>query len=276
MLNQTYLIISKNRFLNDHPYHLVDPSPWPLFVSIASFALTLSIVLYFHSYKYGLFCLVLAFCFIVSIMCFWWRDVVRESTFRGYHTIKVVNGLRIGVILFIMSEVMFFLSFFWAFFHSSLNPSIEIGGVWPPKNMLLLNAFGVPFLNTLLLLTSGATVTFTHYCIQMHNRLGGLLGFISTLMLAVVFTLFQVFEYIEAPFNLSDGIFASTFFLATGFHGFHVIIGTFFLLVGFLRFFKYHFNFRHHLGFESAAWYWHFVDVVWLFLFVCVYFWGSY
>jgi cytochrome c oxidase subunit 3 len=209
------------------------------------------------------------------VMILWWRDVVRESTFRGLHTVKVVDGLRLGVVLFIISEVMFFVSFFWAFLHSSLAPVLEIGGVWPPKGLVVLNPFGVPLLNTLILLTSGATVTYTHYCLIVQKYSEGVIGFISTLFLAIVFTGLQVFEYIEAPFNLSDGVYASTFFLATGFHGIHVIVGTIFLGVAFVRFCSYHFTPRHHLGFEAAAWYWHFVDVVWLFLFLIVYIWGS-
>jgi cytochrome c oxidase subunit 3 len=193
----------------------------------------------------------------------------------GYHTQKVVTGLRLGVVLFIISEVMFFFSFFWAFLHSSLAPSVEIGGVWPPIGLKILNPFGVPLLNTVILLTSGATVTYVHYCIQLHARIGGIIGFVVTIFLAIIFTSLQVIEYIDAPFNLSDGIYASTFFVSTGFHGLHVIVGTVFLLVGFYRFCRYHFTFRHHLGFEAAAWYWHFVDVVWLFLFLLVYIWGS-
>lgn len=269
-------IYDKSKKFNMHPFHLVDPSPWPFFISMALLVLTFGAVMYFHQYKFGLFILFFGLVFVLAVMGFWWRDVVREATFRGLHTIKVTRGLRIGMALFILSEVMFFFSFFWAFFHSSLAPSIEIGGVWPPYGLAILNPFGVPLLNTLILLTSGATVTFTHYTIITQDRIGGIYGFIATIALALIFTSFQIFEYIEAPFNLSDGIYASTFFVATGFHGLHVIVGTIFLIVCFIRFVKFHFTPRHHLGFEAAAWYWHFVDVVWLFLFLFVYIWGSY
>ena len=261
---------------NMHPYHLVDPSPWPVLVAIALFVLTTGTVLYFHAYKFGLVFLLFGLVFLLLVMGFWWRDVVREATFCGHHTIKVAKGLRLGVVLFIISEIMFFFSFFWAFLHSSLAPAIEIGGVWPPKGLEILNPLGIPLLNTLILLTSGATVTYTHYCIQTQARKEGLIFFAITIFFAILFTGLQVYEYIEAPFNLADGVYASTFFLATGFHGLHVIIGSTFLIVCSFRFFLYHFTPKHHVGFEAAAWYWHFVDVVWLFLFLLVYIWGSY
>jgi len=273
--NKDNFIYNGKKKFNTHPFHLVDPSPWPFFISMALFVLTLGIVLFFHTFKYGFLILIFGLVFLISTMIIWWRDVIREATFRGQHTLKVSEGIRLGVVLFIVSEVMFFVSFFWAFFHSSLAPSIEIGGVWPPKGLATLNPMGLPLLNTLILLTSGATVTFAHYCIQTQNRSGGCVAFISTITLAIIFTLFQAYEYVEAPFNLSDGIYASTFFLATGFHGLHVIIGTLFLCVCFYRFINSHFTPRHHLGFEAAAWYWHFVDVVWLILFLFVYVWGT-
>lgn len=273
--SSTPFLYDQTKKFNMHPFHLVDPSPWPFFIAVALLVLTLGAVMYFHGYRLGLLMLTFGFSFVVLVMGFWWRDVIREATFRGLHTLKVTQGLRIGVALFILSEIMFFFSFFWAFFHASLAPSIEIGGVWPPYGLTILNPLGVPLLNTLILLTSGATVTFTHYAIITQNRVFGIYGFVATILLALVFTAFQAFEYIEAPFNLSDGVYASTFFVSTGFHGLHVIVGTLFLIVGFIRFLKYHFTPRHHLGFEAAAWYWHFVDVVWLFLFLFVYIWGS-
>jgi cytochrome c oxidase subunit 3 len=269
-------IYDKTKKFNMHPFHLVDPSPWPFFISIALLVLTTGAVLFFHSFKFGLPILLFGLIFVLSVMGFWWRDVVREATFRGLHTVKVIRGLKLGVALFIVSEVMFFFSFFWAFFHSSLAPSMEIGGVWPPKGLQILNPFGIPLLNTLILLTSGATVTYTHYCLQIQNREGGFVGFTLTILLAFIFTALQAYEYVEAPFNLSDGIYGSTFYVATGFHGLHVIVGTLFLIVCLVRFAYYHFTPRHHLGFEAAAWYWHFVDVVWLFLFLLIYIWGSY
>lgn len=220
--------------------------------------------------------LFLGIAMVICCMSIWWRDVVREATFNGYHTKTVQLGLRYGMILFIVSEVMFFLAFFWAFFHSSLSPAIEIGSVWPPKSINPFNPWGVPLLNTFILLLSGATVTWAHHEIIVGARKEpAKLGLLLTLFLAVTFTALQVYEYIEASFSISDGIYGSTFFMATGFHGFHVIVGTAFLTVVTLRLIKNHFTKKHHFGFEAAAWYWHFVDVVWLFLFVTVYWWGN-
>jgi len=258
-----------------HPFHLVDPSPWPMLLSFALFSLTISAVAFFHSYRFAFFATILSFLFLLVILSLWWRDVIREATFRGYHTLKVTFGIKVGVVLFIVSEIMFFFSFFWAFFHSSLAPAIEIGGIWPPLHLRILNPYGVPLVNTAILLTSGATITFTHYSLQRSERVQTVYGFVVTLILALLFTAFQIAEYIEAPFNISDGIYGSTFFLTTGFHGLHVIIGTIFILVAFFRFVRFQFSTVHHVGFEAATWYWHFVDVVWLFLFLFVYLWGS-
>lgn len=258
-----------------HPFHLVDPSPWPFFISASVLTLTGGSAMYMHGYNSGGMVALLGFFLLLYTMYVWWRDVVREGTYEGRHTKAVQQGLRYGMILFIISEVMFFFAFFWAFFSVSLAPTIEIGCAWPPKGLETIDAFGIPFLNTLLLLTSGATLTWSHHALQQGNRKDTTLGLIYTIVLAVIFTGFQVFEYIHATFSISSGIYGSTFYLATGFHGFHVFIGTCFLTVCLYRHIKYHFTTEHHLGFEFAAWYWHFVDVVWLFLFVAVYWWGN-
>jgi cytochrome c oxidase subunit 3 len=189
------------------------------------------------------------------------------------HTKAVQRGLKMGVVLFIVSEVMFFFAFFWAYFHSSLAPAIEIGSIWPPVGITVFSPWGVPLLNTLILLLSGVTITYAHHALTLGNRFYLVDGLAFTILLAVIFTFLQAFEYRTAPFNISDGIYGSTFFMATGFHGFHVIIGTTFIVVCLMR--VHHFTKQHHVGFEAAAWYWHFVDVVWLFLFVSIYFWGS-
>jgi cytochrome c oxidase subunit 3 len=184
-------------------------------------------------------------------------------------------GLRYGMALFIASEVMFFAAFFWAYFDASLFPKEAIGGVWPPQNIRPFNPFELPLLNTLILLTSGVTVTWAHHALREGDRNGTLIGLGLTVLLGASFTSVQAYEYSHAAFGFKDGIYPSTFFMATGFHGFHVIIGTIFLTVCFFRALKGHFKPDHHFGFEAAAWYWHFVDVVWLFLFVCIYWWGS-
>lgn len=261
--------------IQKHPFHLVDPSPWPIFASLSAFVSTVGGVMYMHGYSGGNSMLSLGFLMIIYSMFVWWRDVVREATFEGHHTSFVQLGLRYGMILFIVSEVMFFVAFFWAFFHSSLAPTVEIGAVWPPKGIEVLNPWEIPFLNTVILLSSGAAVTWAHHAIIIGDRKQAMYGLITTVLLAILFTSFQVMEYYEAPFTISDSVYGSTFFLATGFHGFHVFVGTVFLSLCFFRLMNFHFTKNHHFGFEAAAWYWHFVDVVWLFLFVSIYWWGG-
>jgi heme/copper-type cytochrome/quinol oxidase subunit 3 len=179
------------------------------------------------------------------------------------------------MILFIVSEIMFFFAFFWAFFDASLNPNQSIGGVWPPAFMTVLDAWKIPFLNTVVLLTSGATLTYSHMAIRHGNKRQAYLGLVATLILAVYFTGLQYFEYCNAPFSISDSVYGSVFFLITGFHGIHVMIGSIFIFVSLLRLQADHFSQEHHLGFEFASWYWHFVDVVWIFVFIVIYLWGS-
>jgi len=258
-----------------HPYHLVDPSPWPLVASLGCFFLTFGFVMFFHGYLGSSYMILTGFATIIYVMYTWWRDVVREATYEGNHTKQVQIGLRSGMILFIISEVMFFFGFFWAFFHSALSPVPEIGSLWPPLGIETINAWGVPLLNTLILLSSGATITWAHHAIVCGDRKNSIIALLITISLAILFTLLQLFEYLEATFTISDSIYGSTFYLATGFHGLHVIIGTIFIIISTIRQINYHFTKQHHFGFEAAAWYWHFVDVVWLFLFVTIYWWGG-
>jgi len=258
-----------------HPFHLVDPSPWPIFAALSAFSTAIGATMCMHGYIGGEMLVSLGFAMVLYTMYTWWRDVIREATFQGHHTKTVQSGLRYGMLLFIVSEIMFFFAFFWAFFHSSLAPSIEIGAMWPPKGIDVLNPWDIPFLNTVLLLTSGASVTWAHHAIVTGSRSHAIVSLQATIVLALFFTGFQVLEYVEAPFTISDGIYGSTFYLATGFHGFHVFVGTIFLFVCLIRVTKNHFTPTHHFGFEAAAWYWHFVDVVWLFLFVSIYWWGG-
>ena len=176
--------------------------------------------------------------------------------------------------LFILSEVCFFFAFFWAFFHRRLAPTIELGNRWPPTGINPLSPWGVPLLNTIVLLSSGVTVTWAHHAILAGNQKEGTLGLLLTVILGGYFTFLQGIEYFESRFSIRDRVYGTTFFVATGFHGLHVLIGRTFLLVCLVRHVKMHFTEGHHLGFEAAAWYWHFVDVVWLFLFVSIYWWG--
>ena len=255
-----------------HPYHLVDPSPWPYVMACGVLVATVGAVVYFHYNQ--IYLLVLGILFMVVCLGIWLKDVIRESTFQGQHTKIAVTGLKFGFLLFIISEVLFFFSFFWAFFHSSLSPAVEIGIMWPPMGIDPLNPFSVPLLNTAILLSSGATVTWAHYNIIQGIKSEAVMALLVTVFLGMVFTGLQIFEYVEASFCIADSVYGSTFFVATGFHGFHVIIGTIFLLVCLIRLNNSHFTRSHHVGFEVASWYWHFVDVVWLFLYVCIYWWG--
>jgi len=270
------LFLKHSRFFSQrHGFHLVDPSPWPLASAFAAFTSAIGAVMYFHSHKGGEFMMFFGLILTFSCMAIWWRDVVREGTFEGHHTLVVQEGLRNGVILFIVSEVMFFFAFFWAFFSASISPTVEIGAIWPPKGIETFSPWEIPALNTLILLLSGAAVTWCHHAIVAGKQSESVVSLAITILLAVVFTGFQGFEYANASFSISDSVFGSTFFMATGFHGFHVIIGTTFLAVCLIRLMNQHFTREHHVGFEAAAWYWHFVDVVWLFLFVSVYWWGG-
>lgn len=258
-----------------HPFHLVDPSPWPFLASLAAFSLVLSAVSFIHGFQSGLRDLLLSLVFLTTIIFMWFRDVVREGTYFDLHNENVMKSIRMGFILFIVSEAMLFFSLFWAFFHSSLAPAISIGCVWPPYGMVVLSPWGLPFLNTSILLVSGATITWAHLAIFLQDNDDVMEGFMLTLYLAIAFLVVQAYEYIHAPFSLSDGIYGSVFFMLTGFHGFHVLIGTVFILVQFLRQKSSHFTPQEHFGFEACAWYWHFVDLVWLIVFATVYVWGN-
>nr|ASY98280.1 cytochrome c oxidase subunit III [Acontista multicolor] len=257
----------------NHPYHLVTPSPWPILAAFSIMIAMMGFIKFSYQFDINLMFLVL-FILILTIIQ-WWRDVIRESTYQGQHTLKVVSGLRWGMILFILSEVSFFISFFWAFYHSSLSPSIEIGATWPPLGISPFNAMQVPLLNTMVLLASGITVTWSHHGLLENNYNEAIQGLLFTVILGLYFTALQLYEYIEAPFTIADSVYGSTFFMATGFHGLHVIIGTTFLITCLTRMLYMHFSSNHHFGFEAAAWYWHFVDVVWLFLYISIYWWGN-
>nr|YP_010737946.1 cytochrome c oxidase subunit III [Ceratophyllus anisus]WEQ92356.1 cytochrome c oxidase subunit 3 [Ceratophyllus anisus] len=258
---------------NNHSFHLVDYSPWPLTGALGTLSLTLGMVMWFHTFNMILMSIGIL---ITGLTMFqWWRDISREGTFQGLHTLIVSKGLRYGMILFIISEVLFFFSFFWAFFHSSLSPAIDLGSMWPPLNINPFNPFQIPLLNTAILLSSGISITWAHHSLLENLHSQTLKSLLITVILGIYFSILQAYEYIEAPFSIADSVYGSTFFMATGFHGLHVIIGTLFLLVCWFRLNSFHFSSSHHFGFEAAAWYWHFVDVVWLFLYISIYWWGS-
>jgi cytochrome c oxidase subunit III len=256
-----------------HDYHLVDPSPWPALASLSAFVTAIGAVMWMHEKGFAVFTIGMIMLLYTAFV--WWRDVVKEGEHQGHHTPVVQLGLRYGMIMFIASEVMFFVAWFWAYFAAAFFPTEAIGGTWPPQGIEVFDPWHLPLVNTLILLTSGTTVTWAHHALQHGDRKGLIQGLTLTVILGLVFTIVQGYEYAHAAFTFQDGIYASTFYMATGFHGAHVIIGTIFLLVCLLRAMKGHFTPEHHFGFEAAAWYWHFVDVVWLFLFIAIYWWGS-
>jgi len=271
----------------NHDYHLVSPSPWPLLGSFFAFVMAFGGIYWMKSLelagtKPGSYIFGVGLLGVLYVMAAWWTDVIKEAE-HGDHTRVVQISHRYGMILFIASEVMFFVAWFWAYFDVSLYPAEPVqytrtaftGGIWPPKGIEAIDPWHLPLLNTLILLTSGTTVTWAHHGL-LHGDRGALKkGLILTILLGAIFTCVQAYEYAHAPFGFKGSIFGATFFMATGFHGFHVLIGTIFLIVCLIRAQAGQFTPKQHLGFEFAAWYWHFVDVVWLFLFSCIYVWGS-
>ena len=257
-----------------HEFHLVDPSPWPIFASFSSLVLAFGAVYYFHTK--ALWLLLIGTALLIYAAYMWFREVTIEAEHQGHHTYVVQLSHRYGMTLFIASEVMFFVAWFWAYFNASLFPSEAIGSSWPPPDIKTFDPWDIPLINTLILLLSGTTATWAHHAlIEENDRKGLLHGLILTVFLGFIFSCFQAYEYHHATFTMDGNIYGSTFYMATGFHGFHVIIGTIFLAVCLVRVTKGHFTTDHHFGFEAAAWYWHFVDVVWLFLFAAIYIWGS-
>lgn len=270
------ILKNSNKVRNEqHPFHMVDNSVWPILTAFSLFSMAIAFIIYFHVCSFIgsiLFKIhFLQFCFILFK---WFSNIIIESTFEGNHTRKVRSGIRHGFLLFILSEIMFFFSFFWAFFHCSLSPAIGIGCVWPPLGIVPLDPWGLPLWNTVILLSSGVTITVAHRGIVAKSRYITICGLLSTIIFGFIFTVIQSYEYNIAPFSINDGIFGSLFFLLTGFHGIHVLVGSIFLIVCLCRHLLYHLTHKHHLGLECAIWYWHFVDVVWLFLFITLYIWG--
>ncbi len=261
----------------NHDYHILPPSIWPLLTALSTVVMLVGAVLWMKHvtpWFFGLGLVAVLYC-----MFGWWYDVVRESA-AGDHTPVVRIGLRYGVILFIMSEVMFFSAWFWSFFKPALYPmSADYParpGVWPPAGIETFDPWHLPLMNTLILLCSGCAVTWAHHALAHENNRRDLVsGLALGAGLGVVFTLLQAYEYSHAAFGFAGNIYGANFFMATGFHGFHVIVGTIFLVVCLLRAANGQMTQEQHVGLEAAAWYWHFVDVVWLFLFASIYIWGS-
>jgi len=259
-----------------HDYHLVPTSPWPIIGAFAALTMALGAVGWMHKAAFGPWVFFLGLTAVLFTFYSWWTDVVHEAN-TGDHTPVVQLHHRYGMILFIASEVMFFVAWFWAYFSSSLYPSTAaaVAGTWPPKGIEVLDPFAFPLLNTLILLLSGTTVTWAHHALIHGDRAGLKKGLWATIILGAIFSSVQAFEYTHAEFGFAGNIYGATFYMATGFHGFHVFVGTIFLAVCLFRTYRGDFTPTHHFGFEAAAWYWHFVDVVWLFLFISIYLWGS-
>jgi len=234
-------------------------------VSFSLFALMIGTVQYFHGYSTGFLLFKSALLLTILGSAFWWKDVVVEASFNGNHTKKVRFGISQGFNLFILSEIMAFLSVFWAYLHASLSPAVELGSQWPPLGVTALDAFALPFLNTIILLSSGGFITYAHHSLIANDRKGTLIGLFFTVVLAIVFTYFQYIEYTQASFTFSDSVFGSAFFATTGLHGGHVLIGTIFIYTQFIRISNYHLTSGHHVGLELSILYWHFVDIVWYF-----------
>ncbi len=259
-----------------HAFHIVNPSPNPLIGAFSALVMASGAIGWMHKTPWGPWVFALGTAAVLYTFYAWWSDVVHEAN-TGDHTPVVQLHHRYGMILFIASEVMFFVAWFWAYFSSSLYPhtGLPIGGTWPPKGIEVLDPFVFPLLNTMILLLSGTTVTWAHHALIHGDRDGLKRGLWVTILLGMFFSAVQAFEYHHAEFGFAGNIYGATFFMATGFHGFHVIIGTIFLIVCLARVYRGDFTPRQHFGFEAAAWYWHFVDVVWLFLFISIYVWGS-
>lgn len=282
MMEAAVTTMSDHTHKPGHDYHLVNPSPWPILVSFALLLTAVGGIMLLHKVEFGPIIFSAGLLAVIAVAASWWRDVVKEGIHDKAHTHVVRQGLRLGMALFILSEVMFFFAFFYSFFHAKIFPAgilegvwVQKEGIWPPAGIQTFDPWDIPFINTLILLLSGTTLTWAHHAVQHNNQKDAVRGLALTVLLGISFSCVQALEYFHAPFGFKQGIYAANFYLATGFHGVHVIIGTIFLAVCLVRAKKGQFTPEGHLGLEFAAWYWHFVDVVWLFLFAFVYVWGG-
>nr|AKM70228.1 cytochrome oxidase subunit III [Anoecia fulviabdominalis] len=257
----------------NQPYFILSLSPWPILMSINTFNFMISNIMLMNFMLNKIFTLNIILMLMIAMI--WWRDIIRESTFQGNHNFFIMNLIKFSMILFIIFEMFLFISFFWNFLHNSLAPSIELGLNWPPKNIKFFNPTLIPLLNTIILLTSSFTVTLFHFYLLNNNKKKTVKLMIYTIILSMYFIILQGIEYKQATFTFSDSIFGSSFFMATGFHGLHVIIGTIFLILNLIRMTKLHISYIHHISFELAAWYWHFIDIIWLFLYMTFYWWNN-
>lgn len=264
--------MKKKYYLNG--WHSVSPSPWPLLMSISVFSTAVGFVLWVSkNFPYFMFIGLIS---IVLIFTLWCKDVIIEATYQGAHTLRVIYTLKMGFYFFVLSEAMFFTSFFWAYFHSMLSPSPEIGVSWPPKGIDAISPLGIPLLNTIILVWSGIFASASHHFCKGKNKEHALMSLNLSFLLGILFTIVQYYEFKWCTFTIADSVFGSTFFILTGFHGFHVLIGTIFLIVNYYRLKYNHFTPNRHLGLECAIVYWHFVDIIWILVYIVVYIWSYY
>jgi len=260
---------------NKHLFHVLEPSLWPFFLASGIFFFVTGLAFSIHYINKGYYLIILSICILLFISLAWFLDISREAVIDGFHSQIVRNGIKLGFLFFIVSEIMLFFGFFWAFFHASLSPSIEIGSIWPPRGLNAIAIFEFPLYNTFLLIISGFSVTWAHRGICLGFFRNAIDGLLLTICLGLFFILLQGLEYYDSTFNLSDGVYTCVFFLLTGLHGLHVIIGVIFLFGCLVSLFSNSFLDTHYLRFILAVWYWHFVDIVWILLFLTLYCWGS-
>lgn len=262
-------------FIQLHPFHLVGPSPWPIFTSFSLLNVALTLGLTSHGYITNNYLLFLTFFTVLYSMTLWFKDIIAESTYLGEHTIAVKRGLNQGFLLFVVSEILIFISLFWAFLHSAVNPTMEIGMAWPPAGIEAISPAELPLLNTIILLASGVTITYAHHALINGNRTNTLYGFIYSTILITLFVFCQVLEYKFSSFTLTDGVYGSTFFSLTGLHGIHMVMLITMLAICTWRIYNYDFTNTSHVGAETTILYLHVLDVIWLFIYIIVYWWGS-
>lgn len=256
-----------------NPFHLVKPSPWPIYLVWSIFGFLFNLMIVLHGYT-GPKILLVNVITLIYIGLLWSRDIISESVYLGDHTLKVNEGLNIGFIIFLITELMWFVGVFWAYFYSALTPSVEIGEIWPPIGIIAIKATDLPLFNTLLLLISGSTITYSHHALISRDRKNALIGLFLTIVLGVLFIVCQYCEYYYCSYTLADSVYGSVFFMLTGLHGLHLITGTSFLCFNFYRLAKNQFTSDKHVGLNTSILLWHFLDVAWLFVYIVCYYWG--
>nr|ADA62256.1 cytochrome oxidase subunit 3 [Mengenilla australiensis] len=257
----------------NQPFYIISHSPWPIILSLNLINMFMNMINWLNMKNKSLMIISFLMLFIISLL--WWRDIIRESSLLGFHTFKIYTMLKWSMILFIISELLLFISFFWNFFHNSIIPNYNLMNFWPPKSIYTFNYLEIPLLNTMILLISSIFITWSHYALINQKHKNMMISLIITIILGIYFICLQIFEYYHAKFNFFDSIYSSSFFIATGFHGIHVIIGSLFLLSISIRQMIFFMSSSHHFNFEGASWYWHFVDLIWLFLFISIYWWSN-